>query len=245
MANQVLAFSGGKDSTALALRLAELGEDFDCLFTPTGNELPELRAHIDGVVASVGKRLIEPPNRPLDFWINEFKAVPNNRQRWCTRLIKIAPCIAYLKEHPGTTLLVGLRADEEDREGLYGPYAHYRHPMKEWGWTVREVWSYLDGKGVKIPRRTDCALCYDQRLPEWWLLWKDHPEEFAKGEAIEAMVLRERGVAYTFRSPHRDAWPAPLKDLRAEFERGRRPRGLQMYLDRGGARPDSCRVCSL
>lgn len=39
---QVVAFSGGKDSTALALRLHELGEAFSLLFTPTGNELPDV-----------------------------------------------------------------------------------------------------------------------------------------------------------------------------------------------------------
>ena len=35
---QVIAFSGGKDSTALALRMAEIGEDFVLFFTPTGRE---------------------------------------------------------------------------------------------------------------------------------------------------------------------------------------------------------------
>ena len=37
----IIAFSGGKDSTAMVLRLSELGEDFKLLFTPTGDELPE------------------------------------------------------------------------------------------------------------------------------------------------------------------------------------------------------------
>jgi len=40
----VIALSGGKDSTAMALRLAELHpeREFVRLITPTGNELPEL-----------------------------------------------------------------------------------------------------------------------------------------------------------------------------------------------------------
>jgi predicted PP-loop superfamily ATPase len=46
----VVAFSGGKDSTALALRLHELEEPFKLLFTPTGDELPELHAHSYGQV---------------------------------------------------------------------------------------------------------------------------------------------------------------------------------------------------
>jgi hypothetical protein len=135
----IVAFSGGKDSTALALRLHELGEDFECLFTPTGNELPELRAHIDLVMGMVGKTLIVPANQSLEFWMKEFNALPNNRMRWCTRLIKIVPCIEYLKSHPGSTLIIGLRADEEVREGLYGPYATYRYPLREWGWGKRTM----------------------------------------------------------------------------------------------------------
>ena len=46
----VVAFSGGKDSTALALRLAELGQEFSILNTPTGNEPPEVREHVERVI---------------------------------------------------------------------------------------------------------------------------------------------------------------------------------------------------
>src|SRR5687768_10682709 len=126
MGKRIAAFSGGKDSTALALRLAELGQAPDeLLFTPTGNELPELYHHVQRVAAMVGRPVVSPPNKPLDFWIEQFNALPNNRQRWCTRLIKIVPAIAYLKANPDATLLVGLRADEDEgqRTGLEGDYS--------------------------------------------------------------------------------------------------------------------------
>lgn len=43
----VVALSGGKDSTAMALRLRELNPDVDYVYvcTPTGNELPEMWEH--------------------------------------------------------------------------------------------------------------------------------------------------------------------------------------------------------
>ena len=42
----VVALSGGKDSTALALRLAEVEpREYVYLCTPTGRELPEMEAH--------------------------------------------------------------------------------------------------------------------------------------------------------------------------------------------------------
>lgn len=227
-----VAFSGGKDSTAVALRLAELGEDFTLLFTPTGNELPSLRAHIDRIVAETGKLLVEPPNYSLDHWIKFYDALPNWRQRWCTRQIKIVPCIAWLQARPGSTLSVGLRADEETRVGLYGEYATYRYPLQEWGWKLADVKKYLVDRNVEVPKRTDCALCYGQRLSEWYALWKEHPDEYKKGEAYE------KATGFTFRSPGRDTWPAGLVQLRRRFENGDKPRGV-------GDTNDACRVCKL
>lgn len=232
---QVVAFSGGKDSTAVALLLHERGEEFDLLFTPTGNELPELVEHMDRVVAKVGKRLIVPPNRTLADWINHFDALPNNRQRWCTRLIKIEPCIAYLKSHPDTTLCVGLRADEMTRDGLYGAHATYRYPLREAAMDLEAVLSLCDRHDLRPKIRTDCAVCPYQRLAEWYWLWRDNRAEWDKGEAWEAQT------GHTFRSPSRDTWPAAMKDLRARFESGDMPdRSLKnMVRDR------ACRVCSL
>jgi hypothetical protein len=217
----------------MVLRLHELGEDFECLFTPTGDELPDLVLHVHRVIERVGKRLIVPENRSLDWWIRQYEALPNWRQRWCTRQIKIVPCITYLKSHPGTTLLVGLRVDEPERTGLYGDWATYRYPLREWGWTIRDVKAFCMAQGVAVPARTDCACCPFQRLGEWYRLWRDYPAEFARSEAYETLT------GHTFRSAQRDTWPAGLAGLNAEFERGRIPRGV------GALDESACRVCSL
>ena len=233
-----LAFSGGKDSTALAYRMRELGEPFVMLFTPTGNELPGLREHVEATARAVDAELIIPPNRSLDEWITHFNGLPNWRQRWCTRLIKIVPCIEFLKQHEGSTLVVGLRADEEERTGLYGEWATYRYPLREWGWGIKDVYAYLARRGVSIPKRTDCALCYGQRLEEWHALWREHPEEYARGEAYEART------GFTFRSKGRDTWPAGLAALRGEFERGRKLRLRVVQDDDEDSEQKACRVCA-
>ena len=152
MSTNVVAFSGGKDSTALALRLHELGERFSLLFTATGNELPELWAHFDEVVRMTGATVIRPKAPTLAGLIGEFKALPNNRQRWCTRLIKIRPCLDWMKLNPGITLCVGLRADEDSRVGIYGN-VKTRYPLREWGWNEADVKRYCLERGVKVPRR--------------------------------------------------------------------------------------------
>jgi PP-loop superfamily ATP-utilizing enzyme len=230
----VVAFSGGKDSTATAYVMAEAGEEFVLLFTPTGNELPEVRTFIDATATALGKELIIPKGPDLASLIDHFGSLPNNRQRWCTRMIKIQPCIAYLKTNEGSTLCVGLRADEMAREGLYGPYATYRYPLRERGMGLPDVLAYLDARGIKVPARTDCAVCYDQRLVDWRNLLRRQPEEYAKGEAWEEKT------GHTFRSPSRDTWPAKLSELRAEFKSGRKVRGADDDTD-----TEACRVCRL
>lgn len=229
---QVVAFSGGKDSTALVLRLAELGEQFTCLFTPTGNELPELAAHMTRVLEMIQRPIVYPPNYTLEHWITFHNALPNWRQRWCTRQIKIRPCIDWLTLHPGHTLVVGLRADEDDREGLYGDYAIYRYPFREWGWKLEQVLAYNEARGVQVPARTDCAVCFYQRLIEWYELWRDHPARWAQGEEWE------RQTGHTFRSARRDSWPASMEGLRGQFELGRIPKDTRPTQQR-------CRVCSM
>jgi hypothetical protein len=178
----------------------------------------------------------------LDQLIESQNALPNNRQRWCTRMLKIEPCKAYLLENPGSVLCVGLRADEEAREGMWGEFATYRYPLREWGWGIKEVFGYLEARGVTVPERTDCDYCYAQRLSEWWKLWKNKPERYAHAAALELKT------GHTFRSPSRDTWPAGLLELAAKFEAGHTPRGilsLPLFGLHDEPAKSRCRVCSM
>lgn len=233
----IVGVSGGKDSTALALLLAEREpRDYVYLITPTGNELPEMEAHWAHLEILLGKPLTRVTNRTLDAWIDEFNALPNHRQRWCTRLLKIEPTIAFVRARMPAINYVGLRADEEERVGIYGEIPS-RFPLREWGFDLAEVLGYLRDRGIKIPERTDCYDCYGQRLVEWKRLLVRHPDLYAKAEAKEARTGR------TFRSAQRDTWPAPLSELRAAFESGRKLRGEKD--DDDDPEAAACRVCRL
>lgn len=236
----VVALSGGKDSTAMALRLAEVApRDYVYVCTPTGNELPTMFEHwrlLSDLLAAPIQQVIA---GSLVTMICEQEALPNWRMRWCTRKLKIEPYAAWLMKqaeiHSRIVSYVGLRADEPDREGgdyIAVPGVEMVFPMRGWGWGLPEVLAYLAAKNVTIPKRTDCGLCFYQRLIEWYELWRDYPDQWALGEYLESRV------GHTFRSPGRDTWPASMLGLRERFEAGDVPRDTRDKLNEM-----KCRVC--
>ena len=223
---------------ALILGLFFPGPDYEFVCTPTGNELPVMHAHWRRLETLLGKPLTKlgVPGTGLIELIGQQGMLPNFRARWCTRILKIEPTIEFMAQlPPGSVLYVGLRADEEERRGIFGEDIAMRFPLRELGMGESDVWRFLQAAGVKVPNRTDCAWCYGQRLGEWYALWKKHPDLYATGEALEILL------GHTFRSPQRDTWPAALSDLRARFEAGEVPRGAEAAMREDGA----CRVCRL
>lgn len=209
----VVALSGGKDSTAMALRLREIEpRTYVYICTPTGHELPELEEHWHRLEQLLAAPLIRLTNGTLTSWIETWQSLPNFRMRWCTRVLKIQPMMAWLAAHAPTTHYVGLRADEETREGIYGNIAVTRYPLREWGWGLQEVRHYLRLRKLTIPSRTDCDLCFFQRVNEWKALLRRFPERWHHGERLEAMT------GATFRTPGRDSWPIALHDFRKALE---------------------------
>lgn len=234
----VVALSGGKDSTAMALRLAEIEpREYTYICTPTGNEPDEMFAHWRKLGKILGKPILPVMSTTLIQLIKKQNALPNWHQRWCTRMLKIEPYGAWLMKQGECTSYVGIRADEAEREsGDYSniPSVVMDFPLRRWGWGLEDVLGYLKGRGIEIPRRTDCLLCFFQRLIEWYECWRDHPNEWAEGERMEA------DTGHTFRSASRDTWPASMKGLRERFERGDVPKDTRDPLN-----ALKCRVCKL
>lgn len=177
--------------------------------------------------------------------IDEYNALPNFKQRWCTRRIKIEPYAEFLAEQAKrgpVVFYVGLRADEPERAG--GIYGHIdgvttRHPLREWGMGEAEVQAGLAARGIVCPVRTDCARCYHQRIGEWFLLWLENRDIFMDA------VADEQRTGYTFRTPGRDRWPDALADLAAEFERGNIPTISLKRMARESMEAGACRACRL
>lgn len=222
--------------------IAREPRNYTYVCTPTRNELPDMVAFwstLEGILGQPIVRVYAPLG--LREQILFFKTLPNNKMRWCTRLLKIKPYQAWLSDKTPATSYVGLRADEDRIGVVYDECSGITqdYPMKRWGWTIETVTGYLRDRGIKIPKRGDCAWCYDQRLGEWFALWRDHREIFLEGEDLETIT------GHTFRSAQRDTWPAALKDLRSLFEKGVIPKGAAEQ-DLDFSEPyERCRVCRL
>jgi 3'-phosphoadenosine 5'-phosphosulfate sulfotransferase (PAPS reductase)/FAD synthetase len=238
----IVGVSGGKDSTAMILRLREVEPHTRIIpvCTPTGDEPDEWFEHMNRVSDLIGMK-IKPVVHPLGLngLIDAEKCIPSWRMRFCTKKLKIEPFANYLASWAPCVSCVGLRADEEGREG--GDYGHIpgvtmRFPLREWGWGVTEVYEYLAARGVTIPDRTDCDRCFFQTLYEWYLLWANKPAKYAHAEAQEARI------GHTFRSPQRDTQPTGLRELREKFESGYVPKDRRR---RDAMKGMQCRACTL
>jgi len=243
----VVALSGGHDSTALAFLLREQFPEtpFVYVCTPTGDELPEMFEHWRNLGDRLGRRLVPIMAGTLKGVIRREKMLPNFRVRFCTRVLKIEPYRKFLIEQSKIGPIVsyvGLRADEEGRAG--GAYSdiegvNMRFPLREMGMGENEVQATLRRFNVTCPNRTDCGMCYHQRLGEWFEYWRDH-----RAAALEAVAL-EQEMGGTFRTPGRDTWPTPLEDLFAEFSAGRTPKASLNRMARERMEAGGCRACSL
>jgi len=137
----IVAFSGGKDSSALAIYLhnperwrRSLGKSSneqrsplksaEYVFCDTGTELAETYDYLDRLEAYLGTpihrlRANVPPSAPnesdktpFDHYLELYGGfLPSPNVRWCTRMLKLKPFEDYIGENPVISY-VGIRADE-------------------------------------------------------------------------------------------------------------------------------------
>lgn len=199
---QYVAFSGGKDSTALAL----LFPDAIPVFTDTKWEHKEVYDHIAKFERVTGREVIRIINEKypggLPEYIKHSKFFPNHAARYCTREFKIEPMNRYLSGRLPAELLIGLRADEPaservgnltDIDGLT-----IRYPMREMGVNLSGVLRICLENDL-LPRypaymaRGGCIGCFYKRKAQVTAMVHLAPEETAELQRLEESVQDERG----------------------------------------------------
>ena len=169
----VVALSGGKDSTAMLLGMLERGMQIDCiLFCDTGLEFPAMYGHLAKLEKDIGRPITRiraehsyeylmfetPVNRGGDSPIIKKYGTgylgygwPGPRQRWCTTKLKDIPRERFLRElrHKYTVReYIGIAADETyrlDRKCNQRPSV--RLPLVEWNMTEADCLNYCLDRG--------------------------------------------------------------------------------------------------
>ena len=156
----VVSVSGGKDSTATCLHLQEMGLPYRAIFFDTGWEHADTYEYLtDYLPSKIGpieqlsnKREMRTPElealakkyetkigrySPMIRGIIDKGVFPGRIMRYCTRQLKVAPAVKYLRGMDDEPInVVGIRAQE----------SRARAKMPEWEWSEKmdcEVWRPL------------------------------------------------------------------------------------------------------
>ena len=254
----ILALSGGKDSSALAVFLKDKVENMEYVFCDTGKELPETYEYLAKLEAFLGKSIVRlNPDRGFDHWLEVYGGyLPSPRMRWCTRMLKLKPFEQYIGDDPVVSY-VGIRADE-DREGYISTKPNIRavFPFKEAGLGHADILRLLEEAGLGLPEyykwrtRSGCFFCFFQRKSEWAGLLDEHPDLFEEAKAYEKQDL-DTGVRYTWnQSESLDelAEPERLYQIRTATPRGQMEmsaRLIDILDDEDDEDERACAICTL
>ena len=212
----VVPVSGGKDSAALAIYLAQTYPQIptEYVFCDTDAELPETYDYLDRLAALLGTPIHrinaldymnvtrKPTRKAFDFVLNEMYSgfLPSPQARWCTRKLKIEPFERYVGTDAAFSY-IGIRADE-DRQGYTPkkppvfsdrPNIVPVYPFKDDGIDLGMVKEILEASGIGLPdyyrwrSRSGCYFCFYQQIGEWQRLRDEHPALFDRAKTYEQL----------------------------------------------------------
>jgi len=202
----VLGLSGGKDSAALAVYMAQAHPEINTeyFFTDTGQELPEVYEFLGELEGFLGKEIVRlNPDRDFKYWLKRNgNFLPSAQARWCTVSLKIVPFEKWistmLNEGSKVISYVAIRADE-NRKGYVptNPNVETRLPLVEAGIDRAGVVELLEDVGLGLPKyydwrsRSGCTFCFYQQKIEWVRLMRRHPDAFKEAIELEKTALED------------------------------------------------------
>ena len=230
----VVSFSGGKDSTAMLLKMLEMGMQVDVvLFCDTGLEFPALYDHVHKVEQDTGMKVTTVKSEYTFEYLMLHKPIKRKKpelrgktgyswagplMRWCTNLLKTVPREKFLSElRKKYTVIeyIGIAADETERiTHKCNCRPNVRLPLVEWGMTEADCLQYCRERGYDWGGlyekfgRVSCWCCPLQPLNELRVLYYDFPDLWKQ--------LREWDDA-TWRT-FKPGWSVRKLEARFDFE---------------------------
>ena len=211
----IAMLSGGQDSTAMTLRLLEIGEPVDIIaFCDTGLEHKAMYDYIDNLDAFFRRKYNKEilrlyPSKEFEEWVfgKCTKGENEGKIRGVPRIADLCYWRREAKEYPLTrwlkkqginkyTKYVGYTSTETARAMNMDEH-NYRAPLIEWGWNEIMCRNYLREMEMENPLyrhfgRTGCAICPKQRIDDYYNLYKHYPEVWAYMKDLEGRVTTAR-----------------------------------------------------
>lgn len=224
----ILALSGGKDSSALAIYMRDKVEDMEYVFCDTGEELAETYDYLKRLEDFLCKKInILKSEKDFRYYVDLYNGVlPDARARWCTRMLKLKPYEEFIGDDPVISY-VGIRADEPQRKGYISnkPNITTTFPFVEDNIRLEDVEKLLKESGLGMPdyyqwrSRSGCYFCFYQQKREWIGLKEHHPDLFEKAKEFEKFDP-ETGERYTWNQGESlDELAARADEIKEEYEK--------------------------
>ena len=221
----ILSLSGGKDSTAMLLRILELHETGDnsypldeVVYVDTGMEFPEMYDHLGRLRDIVEKKGIKwttlKAEKPFIYYLYKHEYTgrdnmmhhgygwPSSKYRWCTNHLKLTLLDNYKKSKNKSVWYTGLAFDEGYRI-VRKQNQHCIHPLADWGWTEAMCLQYCYIKGYywgglyEKFNRVSCWCCPLQPLNELKTLYCHYPKLWQQLIAMDAHCRNDFRIDYT------------------------------------------------
>lgn len=218
----ILSLSGGKDSTAMLLRILELRETEpnaypldEVVNVDTGMEFPQMYEHLEKLKKLVESKGIKyttlKSNKSFEYLMCEHEYIGKDgilhkgygwsspMYRWCTQELKLR---VQKKHGNNAQWYIGLAFDEEKRIQRQHNQNHL-HPLVDWGWTEQMCLQYCYEKGYdwgglyEMFHRVSCWCCPLKSIKELQKLYTHFPSLWQKMKDMDSKVRNDFRIDYT------------------------------------------------
>ena len=213
----IVSFSGGKDSTAMLLRMLQEKMPIDeIIYCDTGKDFPEMYKHIKQVDEYIYTNYAMSittlkADKSFDYYMfDHVKTRGKNkckkgygwvtmRARWCTTLLKNNVIDNYLKNYKdeGYIEYIGIAYDEPKR------VKDKRYPLVEWKMTEKDCLQYCYDRGFDWGGlyehfdRISCWCCPLKNQKELKILYMHYPKLWIELKEMDKKSYKQFKANYS------------------------------------------------
>ena len=207
-----MSFSGGKDSTAMLLKMIKNNIKIDeIIFCDTGMEFQEMYDHIEKVQEMIQMPItVLKSEKSFEYWMFEHIKTkgknkgqkgyswPDFRNRWCTQALKKQVVSKYLKQYKDKEIVEfhGIALDEKERANK-NKEKKVKYPLIEWKMTEKDCLEYCYSKGLdwgglyRKLGRVSCWCCPLKSLKELEVIYNEYPYYWQKLKEWDSKTYRQ------------------------------------------------------